>query len=474
VQKPAIPTAVKAPYKLPLSNDQFKRAISRGHGRTWLHIKKHGSEGLNDVLRYALLYNLAYDQQVEGSRVGWMEGILDEAGVGDALYTAFIEQVHEAPNGDYDYWHISQRASILGRLAKRGMPGARAALDRLFHDNRAEYPRDIPGAYEIMYVDGEKGLLQVASALGREAYENGEVSVEDGFLLEFDEYHEAGTGIKILEAARESDPWIDRFLTIREADLAEFERATEYRRQQQPDPKVTTPIQIHDKYPRACLGSPVEEITKWIQAAPQQGTQEPDSLESPFWLWGWGRTASDAALEEILQALEVTESPIAICRYLSIFSQRAMPYVSDKVIGLAESTDVIVRSRAYAALKNVSDPRIRAVALRSLTPGLMKTGSLELFQSNYTPSDLQAIEQALFLPDDVHELHAILSDVMKLCTHIKQADCLTLMLFVYEYAPCGHCRQKVFDTMVELGIAPEWIIEESRFDAMESIREKSG
>lgn len=68
-------------------------------------------------------------------------------------------------------------------------------------------------------------------------------------------------------------------------------------------------------------------------------------------------------------------------------------------------------------------------------------------------------------------LHSLIFDLAELCASVKRTECLPLMLFVYEYSPCGNCRYQAVKVMVELGIAPQWMIEECRFDAMDNIRD---
>lgn len=448
--------------------------MSIGHGRTWLHISQHGAVGMEDQLKHALLHSLAFDTQCEGDRGLWVMAMVDESRTDTTLYPEFIQCVHDAPDGQYDYWHISQRGTVLAELAKRGVADARIALDQLFVENRTKHPNDLLGALDIIEVDGEQGLLQVCSALGHEAHQKNADTVDDWFLNVFDEDRSEGDGLKLLEAERGDDLGIERFLSVREAEMARRDAAKQAKKEQPRHPKATPANQSYSNIPRAYHPLPPDEIISWVENAPQKEGQHLSTSEGRAWLRGWGINASESALTQILEALDDTDSSIETRRYLSVFSRRPMPLLSDKVVALAESEDERVRSRAYTALKNVADQRIRAVALRSMTPELIKSGSLELFQSSYQPGDHNAIEQVLFVPDDEDELHSLIFDLADICSNVKLPECLTLMLFVYEYSPCGNCRGKVVDVMADLGIAPDWLAEECRFDAMEDIREKFG
>lgn len=475
MRTPTIPTPSLAPFTLPLDPDDFRRAMSNGHGRTWMHVSQHGAAGMEAVLEHALLQSLAYESQLEGDRGSWVMAIVDESRTGTTLYPEFIRGVDIAPEDDYALQHISQRGTVLGELAKRGVAGARTALDQLFAENRTRYPDWLLGALDIIDVDGDQGLMQVCSALGHEAHRNNLDTVEDWFLTVFDRDRSEGAALKLLRAKRGVDLGIERFLSIFETQEARREAEVQAKEAQSGRPKALPTIQNDFDIPRPYHLLPVEEVISWIKNAPQQDRKYPyDDADGWRWLSIWGVRASGADLMEVLEELDCTDSPIELRRFLSIYSRRPMPRLSDKIIALAESEDTRVRVRACGALGNLADERIRAVALRSLTPEFMKTRSLKLFRSSYQPGDHNAIEQALFVPADERERYLIACDLDDICCHTRLPECLSLMLFVYEYSPSGLRRSRVIDAMVDLGVAPDWLAEECRFDAMEEIREKFG
>lgn len=474
MRKPNVPTAAVAPYSLPLDEREFEQALSVGHGRAWLHLSQHGIGTVRGIVKNALLHSLAYDTQCEGDRSQWMIGMIDEAGAGRDLYPEFIEHAHDAPVDDHDFWHLSQRGTLLGTLASRGLDGARAALDRLFHEGRKQHPNELLGALDIIKVNGDKGLLQVCAVLGNEAHENSDDTVDDWFLNDFDEDRGDSAAVKVLQAERHHSQGIDRYLSTRETMLAARQADKQAKTRTSQLDETTPKISDYAKVPRAFHNLPVEKVIDWVRDAPQIEGQFPSSVEGRGWLRRWGIKANETALEEVLSTLDKTDSAIEQRRYLSIFSGRPMPQVSDRVVQLAESGDERVRSRAYAALKNVSDPRVRAVGLRSLIPERIKNGALELLQSSYALGDHEAIEAALIVPDDADDLHSVVFDLADVCATAKHPECLALMLFVYEYSPCGNCRGKVVATMAELGVAPTWLSDEGRFDAMEDIRGRFG
>lgn len=465
-----IPTAHESPFTLPLNTQQWQRALRNGQGRAYLHISRHGPDDLHDMLLHALLHSLAYDKECEGDRGHWVVELIDKAGAGPALYPEFIKLVHEKPDAEYDSAHLSQRGTVLVLLARKGVQGAREALDRLFLDNRSKHPDMLLGALDIIELDGEMGLKKVCSALGNEAHANATQSVEDWFLNSYDSDHGDDAAIRVLEAARQHDVGISRFLAIKEAaDKNNADEDDEPCVEENPSKPFGD---AYEKTPWRERHLTVDEIVDWAHNAPVRDGDIRGTVNGRMWLRKWGALASDSEIEQIVESLDATESSLAQRRFLSVFSSRCIPRVSDKLLGLAESRDLEVRWQVYCALRDVPDPRIRSVALRALTPELLKSGSLQLWQSNYQPGDYLAIERALILPDNDVDLHVIIRDLLNLCGEIGQPECLSLLLFIYEHSPCGLCRSGAVDAMVDLGITPEWVAEECRFDAIDSIREK--
>lgn len=454
------------PFNLPLTPQAFKRALEIGHGRAWLHASTSGIAEFESEVLHALLQSLAFDTQCEGDRGQWMMAIIDASGQGHRVYDWFLRHVHQEPEDDHRYWHLSQRATVLGELGKRSVPGARLALDQLFFDDLGRFPRRYLGACEIIESGGEQGLVQVCSAIGNSPDPDDVDSFAFEVLSAFDDPREEGAALKVLQAARSSDAGVDRFLAIRDAREAERQSQALLERERAEQGAVLASAPGPSRGHR----SP-EEVIELVRSTPQRPGDRADGFP---WLRGWGRKASDQELGVIFDAIEATDVPIELRRYLRVFSGRAMPRVSDWVVELAEHGEPEVRASAYAALANVSDPRIREVALRSLSQDRVLNGALRLMQSSYQPGDHVAIEAALFVPPSVDDVHSIVFDLAAMCERVCLPECFGLLLFIYGHSPCGNCRCVAVETMLKLNLLPAWIAEEAKYDAMDTIREQFG
>ena len=464
--KPVIPTAETSPYSLPLTHEEFRVALARGWGRAWLHVERHGGAGLHDILLHALLNCQTYDPQIEGDRSGWLMAITDLAGAGESVYAEFIRRVHELPVGDPEhmYWsHLDQRATVLGLLAKRGFAGARSALGRLFLDHGGASGDRSIGAMDIIELDGEQGLVQVASVLGNGAHQAGAEDVVDWFVEWFDRDRAEGEGLRVLEAARRSDAGVEWFLSIRQAAEERYQAADN---QAEPaalaDPLVPSDFEFHD--PGGKLT--VEQVLAWIRNAPPVPNPRHLLQNGCLRLGWWGREAGDSDLDRVLLELETAESSLEQDRLLSVFAQRPMPRLPEKVLALAETAQYPVRFRAYNALRHVDDPRVRDLAIRSMSAERIDDGSLRLWRSSYRPGDHRIIEAGLALPEGDDRVHGVLFDVADICIAVEQPECVPLMLMVYAYSPCSMCRSRVVDCMTKLGAVPDWLLHEYRRDAL--------
>ena len=471
--KPVIPTAETSPYSLPLTHEQFRLALARGLGRAWLHVERHGGAGLHDILLHALLNCQTYDPQIEGDRSGWLMAITDLAGAGDSVYSEFISSLHEMPVGENQWQfrsHTVQRATVLGLLAKRGFAGARGALERLFLDNCVASGDDIIGGLDIIELDGEQGLVQVASVLGHRAHEAGVADVVDWFLSVFDEDREEGSGLRVLEAARNRDAGVECFLSIREAAWARAAANAAAAASEAAGP-------FSPDYSRIRVSASdltVDQILEWIRNAPMEPDLHGILQFGRLSLTLWASFASEADLDRVLRELETAESSLQQWRLLRVFHFRQMPRLPDRVLVLAETGEPEVRACAHNALKHVADPRVRDLALRSLNAERIEVGSLALWRAIYQPGDHRLIEAGLVLPEDLERFHWAMLDLEGLCVHVGQPECLPLMLLVYAHAPSSLCRSRVVECMVKMGVAPDWLLAEARFDASEFTRELLG
>ncbi len=110
-------------------------------------------------------------------------------------------------------------------------------------------------------------------------------------------------------------------------------------------------------------------------------------------------------------------------------------------------------------------------AISQLESGVGGRSVVSLFTRNYQRGDEQRILSSLTLPDDDFERHSLLMNVIKVLTHNPTADVTRLAMIVYSATPCALCREDSVELLLRQHAAPEWLIEECRFDAYSACRE---
>jgi hypothetical protein len=453
---PPIPSSGRCPYTLPLDAATFECALNVGHGRAWQHILGHGSAGVVDLLIHGCLHTLAYDAQCEGDRGQWMLALVDACEGSEAIFERVTRSVHESTV--HQSWDVSQRCTLMAELARRGSTDARSALYRLFVAHQTTQHQQ--GVLEILRLDGVAGLITVCSTLGNTAHQDSTDYIDDYFLSAYSETDGEGEALTALESS--NDVGVQHFLERRRG----AKRPVPDPQIEKGSPRVATRNVSH-RLPNDIRCLSAEDVINWARTTPVPARPS----AGWFWLTQWGRKATDSEVEAVCEALEVAEQPTELLRLLRVFSRRKLPHVSDRTVELANHPDSTVRSRAYSALSNVSDARVRDIGLSAIGSGGMANGALELLKSSYLPGDHTVIRAALFLAEDVDDLHGLVSGLVDLCSCAREPDTIDLMMFVYEYSPCGICRARVVDTMRDLKILPDWVAVECQFDAMESLRE---
>jgi hypothetical protein len=150
---------------------------------------------------------------------------------------------------------------------------------------------------------------------------------------------------------------------------------------------------------------------------------------------------------------------------LKVFAERAMPEFDERLIGLCQHSDDRVRLSAFNALEELEHPLIREFAVAQLRAGGFDSRLIGLFVRNYEPGDEAMIFEALRLPDDELRRHTLMLDALKVVESQPEAECSPLGLLVYGESTCSQCRSFAVELLVDDGVAPAWLIEESRFDA---------
>lgn len=447
------------PFKIPLNKEQFDAALQKGQGRTLVHVREMGLGEYERSIIAACLCNQAYDAQCEGYRTDWLLEIIDATGEAKRISQKLLQTLHAETD---NFWDACQRCQITLRLAQRGYEEARAFL----YSCLKKWPdtADVIGAEEIIKLDGADGLVKVAEYLGTLLQSEDGFWIDEGMLNLFDETHEAGAGRKVLETAAVDSPQVSFYLQYlddqskRKSGYCDIQPGGGYLRldsvQFAPDG----------------LGSHQSNMKSITAATVINEIETEDPQSNRYWFISWGHYASDDNLARIFESMLRQTNPDRLCKYLRVFTRRALPSFDSRLLPYAYHDNSEVRKFAHKALSNYSNQSVRELAVEKLKAGRFLEGELVLLEKNYQPGDAALLERILQIPDDRDLLHGVLFDLVKVFQSNKVAESTNLMLFVYDQSPCSNCRRNAVEILISTGTAPDWLLVECHYDSSEEIR----
>lgn len=434
-QDPAVRATAVLPFKLPLTPEQFARALRAGLGRAVLHAQHYDCAGLQGLIVDACIHNYSYDPQCEGDRAAWMMQIVDATNTPDVVCDAVIKAL--TAKGDAgSYWDSQQTCSLAAAFAKRGSHAAREALYRALR--QSPKGAGLIGGQQIIELAGKDGLLFVATRMAAWLPDDATMCCIDDPLRWYDEIHGQGRAMQILRAAAPTDRQLEAYL---------------------------------DALHRASSASPAPALQRCTAAELIQRVQTEAPDQNRFWFLGWGHRAAEMELLQVADALFAEPDAERVKKYLRVFSCRALAKFDARFLGLAKYPDAEVRALAYRALAHYAHPAVRELAIESVRCGHVSDGQLRLFGQNYRPGDERLIAPALPLAPDADELHALVSDLVTAFENCQHKEIAEIILFAYEYSPCGNCRADAVQILLRTESLPSWVRQECIHDAMEEIRD---
>jgi len=188
------------------------------------------------------------------------------------------------------------------------------------------------------------------------------------------------------------------------------------------------------------------------------------------YLFFWSRAASIEELEAVANDLTTETDEGRILAYLSIFRERQCPLPANRLLELAEHSDIRIARRAVDLLSRLKDPAIRSLALSFLDVSDRAGDAADLLASNYQTGDFQLIEARLREPMDAEDLHHFGMGIKHLLETYCPKEAEQSLLLLYENGPCSLCRHKFVERLIELQRLPDRIRSECHFDAYTETR----
>jgi len=416
-----------------LTRRDFARAIKRGHGRAVLHVSKYGDDGIEDVIKNAVLTNYAYDVQIEGLRPLWIWQILTLTGR-PHFYADHLLQNFSLPSHQHN--DTAQQFGLAGLFFDLGRQDFREVMFANFH-KMAAHPRMSYCGISIVDVSGLAGLELVARTCGKspdllsewDCAEVLEHACENGYEADIMDH---------MSSLAKQEPSVKAFMDV----CAEFKSRDLKVANQQSRPQPT-----------------LEELIEPLQ----QGSTH----NKPYFKFkSFGRRATQEELIRVRELLKQSTDEHDRIAFLSVFSWVAMPDIASDVINLLDNKNYRIRYLAAQAISHTKSKEVRDIALRLLRSG---KGSciplaLKLLENNYVVEDSFEINRALKSLRSDNHIHSAGMEIKDICNKSGGVELESTILWLYENGPDSFCRGEFIEKLVEWQRCPDEILFEAQWD----------
>ena len=416
---------------MPINAGAFLDRLACGFGRVILFLRENDAAPFREAILDSCLHHRAFDQQAESYRTEYLFDIMQATGEPE-FYAARIRQALGTHTEDDCYGQLYELAA---RLARSGDEQARQAMYDRFARHAPQH--ETAGAEDIVALDGLDGYLFVAEQWQRHPLPE-EDQWEEAWLLErLEEQTGQEETRQALERAGQDAPELAAYLAGVEEKRAQW-RARRDRRE-------PAPVPTYDDL--QTLTADPKQTTRW----------QP---------WrSWARRLDDDTLARLAQDLLAETDRGPLLKRLHLFRERAFPLPIDRLLDLARARDEDITEAARWALGNLSDPRIRTLALELWEAEEAPIAVAHLLRNNFVPGDYARVERMVrgdMPADDFHHLAMI---VRRLVEAHPAPESAPTLLALYERGRCTLCRCSAVEMLLSLGPLPPWMLAEGRCDA---------
>jgi hypothetical protein len=408
----------------------FKSALRKGHGRAMILLKAAPQcPQYVAALLDSCLANQVYDKQCEEERADYLYRLILETGKVESYKKELFRALAEG-DGHVEF-DPSQVFGILCCIVADGRDDDRIKLREFLAGTDFE-PLGSKCIYRYVQLEGI-----------------------DGFLFCVRRYY--GSLSKDLP----NSAWVVQSLldTLNERDGVETAAlGLNIIRSEFPELAGLLPLDHDLQRPASAGPQPAQDYAS-VKAAFDPGRGFPRS---------WIKTASAAALEEAAGDLLAATDARTIWRYLQIFGLRDYPRAPAELFGFLSCNNQRVVYAAVWALRRLTHPRVRELALQTLSDGMKPDVAIQLLERNFEPEDLGRVERMVEgLALDEEAWHGVGLAILNLYERapIPAKSAPSLLLRVYEETPCSICRGSSVEKLLARAEVPAWMEDEARFDA---------
>jgi len=411
---------------------EFNEWVQKGLGRAVVYLKAHDPTPFRQTVLHACTHKTD-DLATGGDRTEYCLNLMLSIGDEKFFRTGIFHALTLEPKNP-EKFDLGQTIELAGSVAQNGDSEIKLAMYAAIE--RAGFSRAGHCVSDLIKLDGIDALLFAADLLPSDIEDDGlwQVGHLVSSLQERDGTESANEAIE--RASRES-PRLRRMLELYEA--SEPKQAE----------KGIWPLTRPD-YP---------ELKRLIAERGAMG-----------YLLAWGRSASAEELEMAADDLIDETDPGRIFAYLKIFRDQRFPRPTNRLLELADHSEIRIARHAVGVLSQLNSPAIRSRALTYLSIPARAGDAADLLASNYQAGDFQLIEAQLREPMDAEDLHHFGMGIRHLLNAHFPREAEQSLLLLYENGYCSQCRHRFVERLIELQKLPDWMRSECHFDAWDDTR----
>ncbi|MEN6371421.1 MAG: hypothetical protein ABFD64_05335 [Armatimonadota bacterium] len=425
----------------PIDEDSLPKLLHAGMGRAVHYLLQEDLRQYRDIILDEALHNRIFDPQTECKRAEYLYSLIKHSGEEDYYREKIIDALVDVT----DCADALQLFDFAVIFAEAGYERAREVAYQKFAKNDTKY-EDYCGDYALIRIDGINGLLYVLDVLGAAEYEDyiSQWLIEEAEgIAGADEVHSA-----LVKAAAENKN-IAAALSIANYPYS---------------PSFTTEevLLVREHIMRVDSQSRregLEELT-WEEAKKVEPTK----------LGFWAKQAPEEELIKVAEELIGASSPKDIKTYLRMFMTREFPLEPIHLMAFLDSEDEFIQNRARKILSDMEYPEVRRLFFEWYEQPEKAWRAVRFLKENYAPGDYEFIETLLNSEKDPDSLHTICCDTLDVFKENPLPELLPALMLVYNQSPCSMCRASSVESMHSISDLPEWLIEESVYDADDGLR----
>lgn len=416
-----------------LSPREFARAMKLGLGRTLLHVAEYGDEGVEEIIKEAMLKSFAYDVMFEGLRAWWLRDIIALTGrvrhYGRFLYDNFNQDGLDADD-------IGQQYNLAAIFFELGMSEFAPLMISDIRRFQSHWPEENCG-YPLVTVAGITGLETIAELCER-------------FPDQFEDY----TCHSIMEKSMDIG-----FVSDAERQLKQLAKA---------NTGVKVFLERIERR-RAEIAAPVERtavsemtLDELISLVESGGKGKIAGKSRSF-----GRDAKDEELLKVLALFEKTSDARKRLAYLRVFEYRDLPKTPNSIIELLRSRNKELRRTAARVLARVKSKQIRILALEFISSGKLAEIDLgmQMLVNNYQAVDTELITTAVTRLKKPEHVHSVGMKVVRICHESGGRELVPILTWLFWNNPESYCRNSMFDCLVKLNACHTELAIEAQWDS---------